>query len=235
MSIISKLLATDDYSIYQTSTPLDSSLLNDAQKTKLELFCSEKARHHALLGFQLKHNLPEDSSHSRHISLSHTENVAVMAVHQDDSQCIGVDIEAVHRGINPKLRAKLTPSLEEAQLVEQLPSLALWSLKEALWKAWQNNAEGLIKDVNITLVECGSPALFPLLEERARERGGFLESSVTSTPHPNPPLKGEGVRELPLFQGKAQTPCGQLLDWHLYELQIDKMAFYMAIAFTTLS
>jgi hypothetical protein len=34
---------------------------------------------------------------------------------------------------------------------------------------------------------------FPLLEERARERGGWLESSVTSTPHPNPPLKGEGV------------------------------------------
>jgi hypothetical protein len=36
--------------------------------------------------------------------------------------------------------------------------------------------------------------LFPLLEERARERGGFTKPSVTSTPHPNPPLKWEGVR-----------------------------------------
>ena len=38
--------------------------------------------------------------------------------------------------------------------------------------------------------------LSPLLEERVRERGGFSESSVTSTPHPYPPLKGEGVRIL---------------------------------------
>jgi hypothetical protein len=38
--------------------------------------------------------------------------------------------------------------------------------------------------------------LSPLLEERARERGGFEETIATSTPHPNPPLKGEGVRQL---------------------------------------
>jgi hypothetical protein len=38
--------------------------------------------------------------------------------------------------------------------------------------------------------------MFPLLEERARERGGYLKPSVYiySTPHPNPPLKGEGVK-----------------------------------------
>jgi hypothetical protein len=46
------------------------------------------------------------------------------------------------------------------------------------------------------ILEIKKKVLFPLLEERARERGGFLESSITSTPHPNPPLKGEGVRPL---------------------------------------
>jgi hypothetical protein len=36
--------------------------------------------------------------------------------------------------------------------------------------------------------------LSPLLEERVRERGGSLVSVLRSTPHPSPPLKGEGVR-----------------------------------------
>jgi hypothetical protein len=53
--------------------------------------------------------------------------------------------------------------------------------------------------------------LFPLLEERARERGGFSESTVRSTPHPNPPLKGEGVKPLCKTKGnhendRIQTP-----------------------------
>jgi len=225
------LLATDDYNIYQTTTPLDASQLNDAQRKKLEPLKSETARHYALLGFQLKNSVPEALQKSRHVSLSHSENIAVMAVHREASQCIGVDIEAVHRPINPKLRAKLTPSLEEAQLVEMLPSLALWSVKEALWKAWQNNSQGLIKDVTITHLEGGSSVLSPLLEERARERGGCPKPSVTSTPHPNPPLKGEGVK----LQGKAQAPCGQILDWHLYELdslKSDGTPFYLAVAFT---
>ena len=225
------LLATDDYNLYQTTTPLDVALLNDAQGAKLALLRSETARHHALLGFQLKNSVPEALQKSRHVSLSHSEKIAVMAVHQDESECIGVDIEAVHRPINPKLRAKLTPSLEEAQLVEMLPSLALWSVKEALWKAWQNNSQGLIKDVTITHLEGGSSVLSPLLEERARERGGCPKPSVTSTPHPNPPLKGEGVK----LQGKAQAPCGQILDWHLYELdslKSDGTPFYLAVAFT---
>ncbi len=38
-------------------------------------------------------------------------------------------------------------------------------------------------------------ALSPLLEERARERGGFSNEDMTSTPHPNPPLKGEGAKQ----------------------------------------
>jgi hypothetical protein len=49
--------------------------------------------------------------------------------------------------------------------------------------------------------------LSPLLEERARERGGFLEYSVTSTPHPNPPLKGVGVRTT----GFVPPPLGRRL------------------------
>ncbi|MFN9690803.1 MAG: 4'-phosphopantetheinyl transferase superfamily protein [Vampirovibrionales bacterium] len=193
------LLATDDYNIYQTTTPLDASQLNDAQRKKLEPLKSETARHHALLGFQLKNSVPEALQKSRCVSLSHSENIAVMAVHQDESQCTGVDIEAVHRPINPKLRAKLAPSLEEAQLVEEHTSLALWSVKEALWKAWQDNQTGLIKDVTITHVESSSS------------------------------------NKQVIFQGKAQAPCGQVFDWHLYELdslKLDGTPFYLAVAFT---
>ena len=58
---------------------------------------------------------------------------------------------------------------------------------KALIEAWQDQAEQF-------------NALSPLLEEHAspmagyvRERGGFSESNVTSTPHPSPPLKGEGA------------------------------------------
>ncbi len=222
------LLESEHYRIIQTTTPLDVALLNDTQRAKLALLRSETARHHALLGFQLKNILTQEG---RNVNLSHSANVAVMAVHRESSQCIGVDIEAVHRKINPKLRGKLTPSLEEAQLVEKLPSLALWSLKEALWKAWQNNSQGLIKDVTITHLEGGSSVLSPLLEERARERGGCFNPVLTSTPHPIPPLKGEGVK----LQGKAQAPCGQVLSWHLYELDSLKSEgtpFYLAVAFT---
>jgi phosphopantetheinyl transferase (holo-ACP synthase) len=157
MPTISTLLESDYYRIIQTTTPLDASQLNDIQRDKLANLRCETARHHALLGFQLKNSIPEELQKSRYVSLSHSENVAVLAVHRDTSQCIGVDIEALHRPINPKLRAKLTPSLEESQCVENLPSLALWSLKEALWKAWQNNSQGLIKDVTITHLEDGSP------------------------------------------------------------------------------
>jgi phosphopantetheinyl transferase len=199
MSTISTLLESEYYCITQTTTPLDSSLRNNAQRDKLDLLRSERARHHALLGFQLKNSVPETPPHSRHVSLSHSENVAVLAVHQDESQCIGVDFEVVHRKINPKLRAKLTPSLEETQRVKKLPLLALWGLKEALWKAWQDNQKGLIKDVTITHVE-----------------GGSSKKQV-------------------LFQGEAQAPCGQVLYWHLYELntlKLDGTPFYLAVAFS---
>ena len=61
---------------------------------------------------------------------------------------------------------------------------------KTLIEAWQDQAEQF-------------NALSPLLEEHAspmagyvRERGGFSESNVTSTPPPNPPLKGEGVKHL---------------------------------------
>jgi 5-methyltetrahydrofolate--homocysteine methyltransferase len=39
-------------------------------------------------------------------------------------------------------------------------------------------------------------ALPPLLEERAGERGGSSKDTPTSTPLPNPPLKGEGIKPL---------------------------------------
>jgi hypothetical protein len=49
-----------------------------------------------------------------------------------------------------------------------------------------------LADANVSVVS-GVGTLSPLLEERVRERGGFSEPSLTSTPHPSPPLKGEGV------------------------------------------
>ena len=46
------------------------------------------------------------------------------------------------------------------------------------------------------------PSLSPLLEERVREREGSEKLGVTSTPHPSPPLKGEGVRPLTILHIK---------------------------------
>jgi uncharacterized protein YgbK (DUF1537 family) len=43
--------------------------------------------------------------------------------------------------------------------------------------------------------------LSPLLEERVRERGGCSNSVFTSTPHPCPPLKGEGVKHIQVISG----------------------------------
>ena len=197
--VLSTLFAHEHYRLTQTTTPVKIALLNEAQRMTLERLGSEQARHHALLGFQLKNILTQEG---RNVSLSHTENVAVMTVHQDSSQCVGVDIEAVHRGIHPRLRARLTPSFEEAQRVEKLPSLGLWCVKEALWKAWEHNHQGLIKAVNIRHVVEQSP-------------------------------QTEAPKRL-LFEGQAQAPCGQPLQWHLYE--IDSLgpkahAFYVAVAF----
>jgi phosphopantetheinyl transferase len=197
--VLSTLFAHEHYRLTQTTTPVKIALLNDTQRAKLALLRSETARHHALLGFQLKNILTQEG---RNVSLSHTENVAVMAVHQDSSQCVGVDIEAVHRGIHPRLRARLTPSFEEAQRVEKLPSLGLWCVKEALWKAWEHNHQGLIKAVNIRHVVEQSP-------------------------------QTEAPKRL-LFEGQAQAPCGQPLQWHLYEIDSlgpKAQAFYVAVAF----
>jgi phosphopantetheinyl transferase (holo-ACP synthase) len=108
----------------------------------------------------------------------------------------------VHRGIHPRLRARLTPSFEEAQRVEKLPSLGLWCVKEALWKAWEHNHQGLIKAVNIRHVVEQSP-------------------------------QTEAPKRL-LFEGQAQAPCGQPLQWHLYEIDSlgpKAQAFYVAVAF----
>jgi signal transduction histidine kinase len=58
-------------------------------------------------------------------------------------------------------------------------------------------------------VDASGKFLSPLLEERVRERGGFKESGVTSTPHPNPPLKGEGVRHLTILHLK-ETQQGSI-------------------------
>jgi hypothetical protein len=47
-------------------------------------------------------------------------------------------------------------------------------------------------------IESSARVLFPLLEERARERGGCPKPSVNiySPTQPNPTLKGEGVRHI---------------------------------------
>jgi phosphopantetheinyl transferase (holo-ACP synthase) len=201
--VLSTLFAHEHYRLTQTTTPVKFALLNEAQRMTLERLGSEEARHHALLGVQLKNSVSGISYPSRQVSLSHSENVAVMAVHQDSSQCVGVDIEAVHRGIHPRLRARLTPSFEEAQRVEKLPSLGLWCVKEALWKAWKHNHQGLIKAVNIRHVVEQSP-------------------------------QTEAPKRL-LFEGQAQAPCGQPLQWHLYEIDSlgpKAQAFYVAVAFS---
>lgn len=202
MPTLSTFLEHEHYQLTQTTTPFEVARLNEAQRITLERLGSEEARHHALLGVQLKNSVSGLSYPARQVSLSHSENVAVMAIHQDSSQCVGVDIEAVHRGIHPRLRARLTPSFAEAQRVEKLPSLGLWCVKEALWKAWEHNHQGLIKAVNIRHV----------------------------VEQPPQTQASQGL----LFEGQAQAPCGQPLQWHLYE--IDSLgpkahAFYVAVAF----
>ncbi len=67
------------------------------------------------------------------------------------------------------------------------------------------------------LVEAVVNALSPLLEERVRERGGFSNSDVTSTPHPSPPLKGEGagtIWEVGIGTGCISVGIHHLLKGH---------------------
>ena len=72
------------------------------------------------------------------------------------------------------------------------PCLLLKNLKHPLL-CLQEGKHAIIANT-VTLGEPQNNALSPLLEERVRERGGFQNSIDTSTPHPNPPLKGEGVK-----------------------------------------
>jgi DNA mismatch repair protein MutS2 len=71
------------------------------------------------------------------------------------------------------------------------PCLLLKNLKHPLL-CLQEGKHAIIANT-VTLGEAQTNALSPLLEERARERGGFQDAIDTSTPHPNPPLKGEGA------------------------------------------
>ncbi len=57
-------------------------------------------------------------------------------------------------------------------------------------------------------VDASGKFLFPLLEERVRERGGFKATGVTSTPHPSPPLKGEGAGRLTILHLKESEQGG---------------------------
>ena len=54
--------------------------------------------------------------------------------------------------------------------------------------------------------------LSPLLEERVRERGGCSNSVFTSTPHPCPPLKGEGVKHIQVISGSLNPTTIQQLE-----------------------
>jgi uncharacterized protein YgbK (DUF1537 family) len=54
--------------------------------------------------------------------------------------------------------------------------------------------------------------LSPILEERVRERGGCSNSVFTSTPHPCPPLKGEGVKHIQVISGSLNPTTIQQLE-----------------------
>jgi 4'-phosphopantetheinyl transferase EntD len=205
MAPIQRLLKTEAWSLFYTQTPLPFSCLKAEHNAKLERLSNPLARHHALLALYLRDQFPETAQAvlPRFASISHGEDIALMAMHEDPNQVIGVDLEASHRPIHPRLFDKLTPSLLEKSCVKTLPLLALWSVKEALWKAWKNNHLGLLKDLTITEVAASRLS---------------VDASV-----------------MLLFTGRASTPCGTILGWHLYEIEMPQAGqplFYVAVATT---
>ena len=147
--------------LHITTTPLPIETLSPEEVKHLKAYSHESARTQALLGMALRRKVLGSgvASLPAYMSLSHTQGLAVLAVHPEAHQCLGVDVECCRRKApSPKTIQWLGLDDTEKAMIQQLPPLGVWCVKEALWKAWRFNANTVVKTVRIlelTLDEVG--------------------------------------------------------------------------------
>jgi release factor glutamine methyltransferase len=112
------------------------------------------------------------------------ETLAYVMTPNDAYDALSPQWEQWHALLEKRLNARVPIQY----LLEEAPFLGMTLVVRPPCLIPRPETELLVEAVVQRLV-----ALSPLLEERVRERGGFSNSDVTSTPHPSPPLKGEGA------------------------------------------
>jgi phosphopantetheinyl transferase len=147
--------------LHFATTPSPLQTFSAEEMKHFTSYSHESARQQALLGMSLKRQILGSGVQTllSPMSLSHTQGLAVLAVHPEAHQCIGVDVEHCRRADpSPKALQWLCLDDSEKAMIQQLPPLGAWCVKEALWKAWRLNANTVIKvmrllDVTPSLAE----------------------------------------------------------------------------------
>jgi hypothetical protein len=88
-------------------------------------------------------------------SRSHTAGLGVMLITPIGMETfrVGVDIERQQRPTpSEKLIRRIAPSIEEYTRIRHLPPLGLWCIKEAVFKAWPNNTNGVLSQLKVQSV-----------------------------------------------------------------------------------
>lgn len=138
--------------LHITTTPLPIETLSPEEVKHLKAYSHESARTQALLGMALRRKVLGSgvASLPAYMSLSHTQGLAVLAVHPEAHQCLGVDVECCRRKApSPKTIQWLGLDDTEKAMIQQLPPLGVWCVKEALWKAWRFNANTVVKVIRL--------------------------------------------------------------------------------------
>lgn len=88
------------------------------------------------------------------ISIAHTRNMICAAV--SERKRLGIDLEPVQREVNPRLRKRILHQ-NESEVLQKIPTLQLWTIKEAALK-WLGS--GLRTDMNSVHVVSAENPLF---------------------------------------------------------------------------
>jgi 4'-phosphopantetheinyl transferase superfamily len=110
------------------------------------------------LSHRLVQALDSNQKYKQHrclMSRSHTAGVGVMLMVREGLgiSSIGVDIEAQHRKPpTKKLIRRICPAVGEYHHIKEIPTLAVWCIKEALFKAWPTNKGGVLAHLTIQSV-----------------------------------------------------------------------------------
>lgn len=136
--------------------PLPLAALVGGERARLDGLASESRRRDWLLGrAALKALTAEGADTSQlafphpRLSLTHADGAAFAVRIDADVAGTGIDFERRGKGVDPRVSRFFLRPVEVAEAEDADSLLRLWTVKEALYKATPDNAEGVLVDYQL--------------------------------------------------------------------------------------